>query len=62
MLDTLYARLRRCSDIACVSGRPFTERNLFPVLSDAGGGRPSITLTILVVLIAVVQLWVTMEK
>ncbi len=39
MLDTLYARLRRCSDIACVSGRPFTERNLFPVLSDAGGGR-----------------------
>ena len=31
MLDTLYARLRRCGDVAC-TGRPFTEHSSFPVL------------------------------
>ena len=32
MLDTLYARLRRCGDVAC-TGRPFTEHSSFPVLT-----------------------------
>ena len=36
MLDTLYARLRRCADLACAGGRPFTQHNRFPVLSDPG--------------------------
>jgi integrase len=36
-LDTFYARLRRCSEVSCVSGRPFIVHNRFPVLSDAGG-------------------------
>ena len=32
VLDMLYARLRRCGDVAC-SGRPFTEHTAFPPLS-----------------------------
>jgi DNA-binding transcriptional regulator YhcF (GntR family) len=39
MLDTLYARLRRCSDLTCGSGRPFIEHNSFPTLSDDRNGR-----------------------
>lgn len=39
MLDTLYARLRRCGDSRCVSGKPVVEHNLFPDLSQADGGR-----------------------
>lgn len=39
MPDALYARLRRCGDPSCVSGRAFVEHNLFPDLSVAGGGR-----------------------
>ena len=31
ILDTLYARLRRCGDLAC-TGRPFTEHSNFPAL------------------------------
>jgi integrase len=31
VLDTLYARLRRCSNLAC-TGRPFTEHSYFPAL------------------------------
>ena len=31
MLDMLYARLRRCGDLAC-TGRPFTEHRNVPVL------------------------------
>jgi integrase len=31
VLDTFYARLRRCADLAC-TGRPFTEHRGFPVL------------------------------
>lgn len=32
MLDTFYARLRRCSDLSC-TGRAFTEHRNFPVLA-----------------------------
>jgi integrase len=32
VLDTFYARLRRCGDLAC-TGRPFTEHRKFPALS-----------------------------
>jgi hypothetical protein len=39
MLDTLYARLRRCGNALCVSGRPVVEHNLFPDLSHVDGGR-----------------------
>lgn len=39
MLDTLYSRLRRCGDPLCTSGKPVIEHNLFPDLSQAGGGR-----------------------
>jgi hypothetical protein len=39
MLDTLYARLRRCSDVSCVTGRPFIEHKLLPRLPDAKVGR-----------------------
>lgn len=38
MLDTFYARLRRCGDPLCVSGRVVIEHNLFPDVSKAGGG------------------------
>jgi integrase len=31
VLDTFYARLRRCSNLAC-TGRPFTEHSYFPAL------------------------------
>jgi integrase len=31
MLDTLYARLHRCGDLAC-SGKPFTEHSHFPAI------------------------------
>jgi DNA-binding transcriptional MocR family regulator len=40
MLDTFYARLRRCGDVAC-TGRPFTEHSSFPVLTvDTADRRP----------------------
>jgi hypothetical protein len=39
MLDSLYARLRRCGDPGCVGDRTCIEHNSFPVLSDTGGGR-----------------------
>jgi integrase len=32
LLDTFYARLRRCSDLTC-TGRPFTEHRSFPGLT-----------------------------
>jgi DNA-binding transcriptional regulator YhcF (GntR family) len=32
VLDTFYARLRRCSDLSC-TGRPFIEQSNFPVLA-----------------------------
>jgi integrase len=38
MLDTFYARLRRCGDLAC-TGRPFTEHSSFPVLVIQHGDR-----------------------
>jgi len=38
VLDTLYARLRRCGNLAC-TGRPFTEHRYFPVLAIDGGDR-----------------------
>jgi DNA-binding transcriptional regulator YhcF (GntR family) len=41
MLDALYARLRRCGDLAC-TGRPFTEhRNAPRLLADPADGRPA---------------------
>lgn len=41
MLDSLYARLRRCGDLAC-TGRPFTEHRNVPVLVlDPADGRPT---------------------
>jgi integrase len=39
MLDTLYARLRRCGDVSCTGGKPSVEHNVFPVLSVEGAGR-----------------------
>jgi integrase len=40
VLDTFYARLRRCHNLAC-TGKPFTEHNYFPVLTiDAADNRP----------------------
>ena len=36
VLDMLYARLRRCGDLAC-NGRPFTEHTGFPPLSVTAG-------------------------
>ena len=38
ILDTFYARLRRCGDPACV-GRPVTEHSRFPTLTAKPGGR-----------------------
>ncbi|HEY6315993.1 MAG TPA: GntR family transcriptional regulator [Streptosporangiaceae bacterium] len=41
VLDTFYARLRRCGDLAC-AGRPFTEHRNVPVLTvDPGDSRPA---------------------
>ena len=41
MLDALYARLRKCGDLAC-TGRPFTEhRNVPRLLADPVDGRPA---------------------
>ena len=41
VLDTCYARLRRCGNLAC-TGRPFTEHRYFPALAVVrGGGRPA---------------------
>ena len=41
VLDTLYARLRRCREVAC-TGRPFIEHSSFPVLAiDTSDPRPS---------------------
>ena len=41
VLDTFYARLRRCGDLAC-TGRPFTEHRNVPVLTvDPGDSRPA---------------------
>ena len=41
VLDTFYARLRRCGDLAC-TGRPFTEHHNVPVLTvDPGDPRPA---------------------
>ena len=31
VLDTFYARLRKCGDLTC-TGRPFTEHSRFPAL------------------------------
>jgi len=38
VLDTFYARLRKCGDLAC-TGRPFTEHNGFPALVVKPGDR-----------------------
>jgi integrase len=38
VLDTFYARLRRCSDLSC-TGRPFTEHRSFPALDVKTGDR-----------------------
>jgi len=39
-LDTFYARLRRCGDLAC-TGRPFIEHSNFPTLViEPGDERP----------------------
>jgi DNA-binding transcriptional regulator YhcF (GntR family) len=38
VLDTLYARLRKCGDLAC-AGRPFTGHSRFPPLVVQRGGR-----------------------
>lgn len=38
VLDTLYARLRRCGDVSC-TGRSFVEHSRFPVLTVSSGGR-----------------------
>ena len=41
VLDTFYARLRQCGDLAC-TGRPFTEHRNVPVLAvDPGDSRPA---------------------
>ena len=40
VLDTFYARLRRCGDLAC-TGRPFTEHRNVPVLTVDPGEPPS---------------------
>jgi hypothetical protein len=41
VLDTLYARLRRCGNLAC-TGRPFIEHRYFPVLAvDDSDTRPA---------------------
>jgi integrase len=41
VLDTFYARLRRCSDLAC-TGRPFTEHQSFPnLVIEPGDQRPA---------------------
>src|SRR5262249_32635075 len=40
VLDTFYARLRRCGNLAC-SGRPFTEHTSFPPLVVEPGRRPA---------------------
>jgi hypothetical protein len=37
MLDSFYARLRKCGDLAC-NGRPFIEHTMFPALEVAPGG------------------------
>lgn len=40
VLDTFYARLRRCADLTC-TGRPFTEHRKFPAISiDPDDSRP----------------------
>jgi len=39
MLDTLYARLRRCGDPLCAIGKPVVVHNLGPDLSQASGSR-----------------------
>jgi hypothetical protein len=38
LLDTFYARLRRCGDLTC-TGRPFTEHRSFPGLTIEPGVR-----------------------
>ena len=41
VLDTFYARLRRCGDLSC-TGRPFTEHRSFPALDvEPGDRRPA---------------------
>ena len=41
VLDLLYARLRRCSDVSC-TGKPFTEHSRMPVLiADPADSRPA---------------------
>jgi integrase len=41
VLDTFYARLRRCADLTC-GGRPFTEHRKFPAISiHPEDGRPA---------------------
>jgi len=41
VLDTFYARLRKCGDLTC-SGRPFIEHSKFPALVvERGSGRPA---------------------
>lgn len=40
VLDMLYARLRRCGDLAC-TGKPFTEHSAFPAIDvTQSAGRP----------------------
>ncbi len=39
ILDTFYARLRRCGNLAC-TGRPFTEHSDFPALVIKRGDPP----------------------
>jgi hypothetical protein len=38
ILDTFYARLRRCADVTC-TGRPFVKHSAFPVLAARSGTR-----------------------
>jgi hypothetical protein len=41
LLDTLYARLMRCGNLAC-TGKPFTEhRNILDLRSDPADPRPA---------------------
>ncbi|MGN6174693.1 MAG: GntR family transcriptional regulator [Streptosporangiaceae bacterium] len=41
VLDTFYARLRRCANLTC-TGRPFTEHRKFPAISiDPDDGQPA---------------------
>jgi hypothetical protein len=41
VLDTFYARLRRCADLTC-TGRPFTEHRKFPAISiETDASRPA---------------------